>query len=156
MKTIVIGVGNPILSNDGVGIHIAKKLQHEVSDPDVVIDTAYTGGFNLVEMMKGFDKAILIDTVHETKAKTGEVRRYELSDLPRCHSGNPHDASLPEAFHLMKTLGETCLPQQVIIVGVVSNSPPVFGEHIDPLISLAVPTAVNMVLSEIRGAQVKS
>lgn len=149
MRTIVIGVGNPILSNDGFGLHVAKELQKKVTDPNVVIETAYTGGFNLVDMMRGFDKAILIDTVHQKNAKNGEVKRFILSDLPLAHSSNPHDVSLPEAFRLAKTLGETHLPSDIVIVGMVSHVIPAFGEQMTKEFAPNVSTAVHMVLSEL-------
>ena len=129
---------------------MASELKNRITNPDVVVDTAYTGGFNLVDMMKGYDKAILIDTIQEKGVENGMVRRHTLSDFPRTHSSNPHDASLPEAFHLVKTLGETGLPHEVVIFGIVSNTPPTFDEQVSDEIALVIPIVVQMVLSEVK------
>jgi hydrogenase maturation protease len=153
LRTIVIGVGNPILSNDGFGLHVAKELQQKIADPDVVVETAFTGGFNLVDMMCGFDRAILIDTVHLKNAKNGEVKRFTIADLPLAHSSNPHEVSFPEALRLAKTLRETRLPSEIIIVGMVSHITPAFGEQMSKEFAPNVSTAVHMVLSEL--AEVK-
>ena len=53
MKTIVLGVGNPILQDDGVGIHVANQLKQHVNHPNVTIDEALTGGMNLLDLITG-------------------------------------------------------------------------------------------------------
>ncbi len=63
MKTIVLGIGNPILQDDGVGIHVINELRQHLKDSRVIVDIAYTGGMNLLDLIRGFDKVILIDAV---------------------------------------------------------------------------------------------
>ena len=53
MKTIVLGVGNPILQDDGVGIHVINELREHLKDSRVIVDIAYTGGMNLLDMIRG-------------------------------------------------------------------------------------------------------
>ncbi|NLW25048.1 MAG: hydrogenase maturation protease [Clostridia bacterium] len=61
-KFIVIGLGNPILTDDGVGNRIAQNLQKLVS-PEVEVVEASLAGFNLIDLVAGYEKAILIDAV---------------------------------------------------------------------------------------------
>ncbi len=68
MKTIVLGVGNPILQDDGVGIHVINELRAHLKDSRVTLDIAYTGGMNLLDMIRGFDKVILVDAVKQEEA----------------------------------------------------------------------------------------
>ena len=151
MKTIVLGVGNPILQDDGVGIHVANQVKQHVNHPDVTIDEALTGGMNLLDLMVGYDKAILIDAVNIRGAKDGEVKRLLLSDFSSVHSDNPHDVSLMEAVKLAKTLGEENIPREVVIIGIVLKEIPyIFGEKLTPKIAAAVPKAVEMTLNEIK------
>jgi hydrogenase maturation protease len=116
MKTIVLGVGNPILCDDGAGIHVAHQLKHYITDKTVTIDEAYTGGMNLLDMMVGYDKAILIDTVNITEAKNGEVKRLSLHDTSKntCHSLNPHDVSLQEALSIAEKIGEKIFQRRLL------------------------------------------
>jgi hydrogenase maturation protease len=150
MKTIVIGVGNPILQDDGVGIHIINKLRGHLKDSQVIMDIAYTGGMNLLDMIRGYDKVILIDAIKQEHCKTGEVKRFPLTQAPAIHSSNPHDVSLSEALHLAKQLGETHLPQEIIVIGIVVKNTNDFGEHLSSEVASAVPTAVTMVLAELK------
>jgi hypothetical protein len=60
MKTIVLGVGNPILQDDGVGIHVVEEIRKKkLKNSDVSFDTAFTGGLNLLDMIRGYEKVIL-------------------------------------------------------------------------------------------------
>jgi len=150
MKTIVLGVGNPILCDDGVGIHVAREIKQKINDPNIDVDEAITGGMNLLDLLYGYDKAILIDAINIQDASTGEVRRFPLNNLPTMHSNNPHDVSLMEALELAKKLGEKRIPEEIIVIGIVLKEIPyVFGETLSPEIANAVPKAVQMTLQEI-------
>ncbi|HUT00105.1 MAG TPA: hydrogenase maturation protease [Candidatus Thermoplasmatota archaeon] len=152
MKTIVLGIGNPILRDDGAGIHVAHQLKHYVTDQKVTIDEAYTGGMNLLDMMIGYDKAILIDTVNIADAKNGEVKRLTLHNSGNtCHSYNPHDISLQEALRLAEKLGEKNIPKEIIVIGIVVKELSIqFGEQLSENIQAAVPKAVEMTLHELK------
>ena len=157
MKTIVIGVGNPILQDDGIGIHVANQLKQHVSHPDVTFDEALTGGMNLLDLILGYDKAILIDAVNIKNAKNGEVKRFLLSDFPSAHSNNPHDVSLLEALKLAERLGEKRIPNEIVIIGIVLKEIPyVFGDKLSSKIAAAVPEAVKLAISELEKNMNKS
>ena len=76
MKTLVLGIGNPILQDDGVGIHVINELRPHLKNSKVTMDIAYTGGMNLLDMIRGFDKVILVDAIKQENSKTGEVKRF--------------------------------------------------------------------------------
>ena len=150
MKTIVLGVGNPILCDDGVGIHVAREIKDRVNDPNIDVDIALTGGMNLLDLLTGYDKAILIDAVNIKDAKVGDVKCFPLSCLSTTHSNNPHDVSLLEALELAKKLGEDKIPKEIIVIGIVLKEIPyVFGEELSPAIAKAVPKAIKLTMSEI-------
>jgi hydrogenase maturation protease len=152
MKTIVLGIGNPILRDDGAGIHVAHQLRQHITDPNVTIDEAFTGGMNLLDILLGYDKAILIDTVTMADARDGDVIRFSLGDSrDSCYSCNPHDVSLQEALHLAEQLGEKHIPRDIVIIGIVVKKMPIhFGEQLSKSIAAAVPKAVEMALHELK------
>jgi hydrogenase maturation protease len=150
MKTIVLGVGNPILQDDGVGIHVINELRQQLNNSTIVLDTAYTGGMNLLDMIRGYDRVILVDAIKEQQSKTGDVKRFSLPESPSLHSSNPHDVSLSEALLLAKNLGEQHLPKKIIVIGIVVQNTLDFGESLSKEVAAAVPTAVQMVLKELK------
>lgn len=150
MKTIVLGVGNPILQDDGVGIHVIEEIRkRELKDSDISFDIAFTGGLNLLDMMRGYEKVILVDAITREQSAPGEVKRFSVHSAASLHSTNPHDVSLAEALSLAHNLGETSLPKEIILIGIVVRHSYDFGEKLSAEVQRAVPTAVRMVLSEL-------
>ena len=151
MKTIVLGIGNLILGDDGVGVHVANEVKKHINSPDITVDEAITGGMNLLDLLLGYDKAIIIDAVKSENSKKGEVKRILLSDFTTMHSCNPHDVSLAEAISMAKKLGEERIPNEIVIIGIMMKEIPCeFGEELSEKIAAAVPKAVEMTLNEIK------
>jgi hydrogenase maturation protease len=148
MKTLILGIGNPILQNDSVGLRVADELDAQIADPEVAVDTAYTGGLNLLDCLRGFDKVILIDAVDDEK-QLGTVSRYSLSDLPNGHSCNLHDCSLQEALQFARMLGDTNLPKDIVVIGISVPRSEEFGETLSAPVSDAIPQVVATVLTEV-------
>jgi hydrogenase maturation protease len=105
---------------------------------------------NLLDMIRGYEKVILIDAVKQNDSEPGEVKRFSLSDFHSVHSCNPHDVSLSEALHLAEQLGEKHLPLKIILIGITVKNTYEFGEQLSNQVSSAVPTAVAMVLEELK------
>jgi hydrogenase maturation protease len=110
---------------------------------------------NLLEIILGYDKAILIDTIQNTEWKDGDVKRCLLSDIKKSsHSYNPHDVSLQEALILAEQLGEEQIPKDIVLIGiVVKKTSYEFGEQLSKRIAAAVPKAVAMTLEELKKTQ---
>ena len=150
MRTIVLGVGNLILGDDGVGIHVVKEIKKQINNPNITIEEAITGGMNLLDLLLGYDKAIIVDAVKIDNGVDGEVKRIPLTDFSTMHSCNPHDVSLIEAIEMARKMGEERIPKEIIIIGVTMRQIPCeFGEELSKKISKAVPKAVEMTLNEI-------
>ena len=150
MRTIVLGVGNPILQDDGVGIHVVHELQNHFHDSRVTMDIAYTGGLNLLDRVRGYDKVILVDAVKQDNSTPGEVKRFFLTEAPSIHSSNPHDISFSEALLLARQLGEHHLPKEIVVIGIVVRNTTDFGEDLSSEVASAVPRAVDLVLTELK------
>lgn len=151
MKTIILGVGNQIMGDDGVGVHVANELKQQIKQPDITVDEAVTGGMNLLELILGYDKAIIIDAIKNEKIKNGVVKKIPLNKFSTMHSCNPHDVSLFEAINMAKKMGENRIPKEIIIIGILMNKIPCeFGEKLSKDIEQSVPKAVKLVLKEIK------
>ena len=147
-EILILGVGNPILCDDGVGVQVARELKSLLKNTAIVVDEAYTGGLPLVDMIKGYKKTILIDAVKSLQDKNGSIKHLTVDNLPTTHSANPHDMSLFTAIQLAKKMGES-IPEEIVIIGVVVNTPLCFGESLTPAIAQAVPEAIKAVMEEV-------
>ena len=157
MKTIILGIGNPILGDDGIGVHVARKLKEKQNSlQNITIDEAQTGGMNLLDMIRGYDKAILIDAVCIHGATHGVIKRLSMHNMPTIHSCNPHDVSLLEALEVAKKIEDDNLPKEIVIIGINLKTIPLeFNESLSPQIAAVIPQAMNMVLSELNNETTK-
>lgn len=154
MKTIVIGLGNPILGDDGVGWQIAQQAQQQ-SDfpPDIEVDCLALGGISLMERLIGYERAILIDALVTHKYPIGAVQCFPLSQLPNRalgHMSSSHDTTLQNALQVGRDLGAK-LPDEITIVAVEAQDVFDFSEQLSPEVAAAVPKAVQIVMDLLGG-----
>jgi hydrogenase maturation protease len=153
--TLVVGLGNPLLADDGVGWRVAELVRERLAgDPalvDVEVDQLAVGGLSLMERLVGYRRAILVDAMLTGEHAAGTVRRFSLADLPgreATHLDSAHDASLAIALAAGRSLGAD-LPAEIAIVAVEAVRVDVFGEEMTPAVAAAIPDAVEAVLAEI-------
>jgi hydrogenase maturation protease len=152
MKTIIVGLGNPILGNDGVGWKVAEEVKQRVKDePDVEVECLSLGGINLMEHLIGYDRAILIDAF-KSEEESGSVLVMRLEDVPSYsafHTTNSHDTSLQDALTMGRGLGAK-LPEHIIVVGITTEQGFEFSEELTPEVDAAVPCAARAAVDSIK------
>ena len=147
-KMLVVGLGNPILSDDGVGWKVAEEVKKKLPpDSPVDVDCLSLGGISLMEHLIDYDRAILIDAF-ALDEPTGSILVLKLDDLPHYsafHTTSTHDTSLQNAIELGKSMGAK-LPEDITVVGIATKHVCDFSEVLSPPVAEAVPQAVKFVL----------
>jgi hydrogenase maturation protease len=122
--TLVVGLGNPILGDDGVGWRVVDEVERRLAampdPPPVVLDRLAVGGLTLMERLVGASRAILVDSIVSRDGVPGGVRVDSLGALasrPAAHLDSGHDAPLASALAAGRALGAV-LPDEVIVVTV--------------------------------------
>lgn len=151
MKTLVLGLGNPILSDDAVGIRVVEELEGKVDQKEVTLVETTVAGLGLLDFLTGHDRAIIIDAIQTVGGQAGRIYRLdpEALDFTR-HSASPHDVNLATALELGKRLGLS-LPQQIIIFAIEVADASTFSEECTPEVRRAIPACVEMIIQEING-----
>jgi hydrogenase maturation protease len=151
-KIILIGLGNPILGDDGVGWKVVEYIQKHRSLPDEVeTDCLALGGISLMERLVGYEQAILVDAIITKRHPIGSVLCFEIDELPNQaagHLSSTHDTTLPVALEMGKSLGAH-LPDRITIVAVESQSVYEFSEELSPAVNAAVTNAAEIVMNLI-------
>ena len=151
MKTLIIGLGNPLLRDDSVGLRVTQQLRPllaSYSDIEIVED--YRGGLRLMERMVGFDRAIIIDAIC-TGAEPGTIHLLSPDDIPTQHSASAHDVNLPTALQLGRNSG-AYLPSNdaILLVGVEAADINTFDdEMLTPEVEAGISLAIEAVLSAL-------
>ncbi|MGD0099324.1 MAG: hydrogenase maturation protease, partial [Acidobacteriota bacterium] len=104
MHTRIIGLGNSILTDDGVGIYAAREIRRcltEIGRLDIDIVESEVAGFELMELMAGWKHVILVDSIQFEGLEPGTVVRIEPDDLhTSLRLRSVHDIDLPTALEL--------------------------------------------------------
>ena len=149
MKTLILGLGNPILSDDSVRFRVIQGLRAEFSRPDLTLMETSISGLGLLDLITGYDKVIIIDAIKTEGGQAGKIYRLSAENLSDTrHSASPHDINLATALELGKKLG-IALPQQIIIFAIEVVDVTNFSERCTPEVEKAIPLAVSMVAEEL-------
>jgi len=149
MKTLILGMGNPILSDDGVGIWVARTLEGRLNQQEITVTEASMAGLNLLDLLVNFEKAIIIDAIQTLGGKVGQVYRLEPEtfDATR-HATTPHDVNFATALELGKRLG-LALPHQITIFAIEVEDVTTFSEECTPEVERAIPVVADLVMGEL-------
>lgn len=150
---IVIGLGNPILGDDGVGWRVTEEvgrlLEDRAAGPD--LDRLAVGGLALMERLEGYDHAVIVDASQSGEVPIGTVRRLrldELADPTAGHTTSAHDVSLATALAAGRALGAH-LPDRIDLVVVEIPQSYDFGETLSPEVAAAVPHAADLAVQAV-------
>lgn len=155
MKTLVLGLGNTILCDDGVGILVVQEAAERCDRNDVTFTDASVGGMRLLDVISGYDRLILVDAIQTQGGKVGEIYRLGPNDLKvTLHSGSTHDLSLTGALALGRGMGMS-LPadEDIVIIAIEVEEVLTFGEECTPAVAEAIPRAVEAVLAEMEALE---
>jgi hydrogenase maturation protease len=149
MKTLIAGLGNPALGDDGVGWKVVKEVCKSLpEDLRVQVNCLTHGGMGLMEHLIGYDYAILVDAF-ATDAPVGSISVLKLSQLPNYsayHITSAHDTSLLQAIEKGRKMGAH-LPSDVMVVGIATGNIHEFSEDLSPPVTRMIPCIVKIVLN---------
>lgn len=153
MKTRVIGLGNTILTDDGVGVYAAREVrrvldEHGAADSADVVESE-VGGFDLMELMTGWDRVILVDSIQFDGVTPGTLLELDPQDLrTSLRIRSVHDIDLPTVLKLGRLMGLQ-MPAQVLIYAIQAEDAHTLGETMTPPVRQAMARAVKVVLNRI-------
>jgi len=166
---IIIGLGNPILGDDGVGWRVAEMVAQELrmttssqlippiseSHPlvaEIEVECMAVGGLALMERLIGYERAIIIDAISTGQQPIGAVTQFALSDLPDHalgHLCSAHDTTLQNALRLGRTMGAK-IPDEIIIVGIEIQPVFDFSDELTPNTLDSIPKAFEVVMELLK------
>lgn len=155
-RILLIGLGNPILGDDGVGWRIVQQVEEAYPalhrdgqiSTEVVFGYLSLGGLSLMEHMDGYSNVIVVDSIRTGSRPNGTIYSMPLDQLPDFSAGHTtaiHDTSLATALKVGEQMGMV-LPDEVWVVAVEAEYVFDFSEELSPPVEAAVPVAAALVL----------
>jgi hydrogenase maturation protease len=149
-RVTVLGIGNILMSDEGVGVRAVNKLMEEYTFPPQVelVDGGTTGLHGLLPVIEDTDRLIVIDAVNG-KGEAGSLYRFTLKDFrltfPKKLSA--HDIGFVECMAVTEVNGR--LPKSVVIIGIKPADFTTLGMELTPAIEAKLDDLAGMVLGEL-------
>lgn len=148
MKAVVLGVGNTILADEGVGVRVVEALEHDYALPEgVVAIDAGTSGMEMLEDLSHLDFLLVVDAIAAGKAP-GELVKLSGDEVPVFFRRNlsPHGIGLSDVLAALEFLGAE--PKETVILGVQPVSMELSTE-LTTTVAARVPELVAQVVAEL-------
>ena len=150
---LVVGMGNPILCDDAVGVRLASSIAKSLggrADVDV-IEECSVGGLNLIDVLAGYRRAFVLDSIKTTGGRPGDWYHFTAERLrDTMNLACVHDANFATALELGRRLGHD-LPESsdvhVFAVEVSDNT--TFSETMSPPLEAAFPRYSSEIRAEV-------
>ncbi|MBL7067353.1 MAG: hydrogenase maturation protease [Candidatus Marinimicrobia bacterium] len=115
MKNIILGIGNNILTDDGIGIYIVNQLKSDFVNVEMI--TTSNSGFGIVDQIVDYDRAILIDSILTGRNEIGDVNVYFTNDFSNHIPFSIHSTDLISALKISKIYGMN-VPKEIYLLAI--------------------------------------
>jgi hydrogenase maturation protease len=146
-KIIILGVGNLLLSDEGVGVHVANELMKMDLSPEISVIEGGTDGFRLLNIITEADRLIIIDAV-KGDAPPGSIYRFDIGEVQNSPSGfktSVHQIGILEVLDLSGLIGKT---PHTTVIGIEPKCLEM-GMDLSPEIKAKIPRIIELILDEL-------
>jgi len=154
VNTLLVGMGNPILCDDAVGIRLAKDFKKQLTHRFRldVIEECSVGGLNLLDLLAEYARVIVLDSIHTSGGKPGEWYFFTADSLRETyHLTNIHDANFTTALKLGHAMGMPLPdPSNILIFAVEIEDNRTFSEQMSAELERGYTKYASEILEEIK------
>jgi hydrogenase maturation protease len=147
-KIVILGVGNLLLSDEGVGVHVANQLMEMDLPEEVSVVEGGTDGFRLIDIITEADRLIVVDAVKGGGAP-GSIYHFDIDEVRDCPSGfktSVHQIGILEVINLSGLMGKK---PYTTVIGVEPKSLDM-GMELSPEIKDKIPRIIQLILDELK------
>ncbi len=149
-KVLLLGLGNDILTDDAVGLQVARRLHHELAhQPGIEVRETTEMGLALLDFITGYAAVVIVDSIQTGRAAPGFVHELDAASLQPLTGRTPHFLGVSETLSLGRQLGLP-MPDHVKVFAIEVEDVTSFSEECTPRVSKAIPECVGMVIKELK------
>jgi hydrogenase maturation protease len=151
LKTLVLGIGNTLLGDDGVGIYAARELAEKISDENVTVMDTAIDGLNLLDFIRNYERLIVIDAILDERAETGTIFRLTQDQIPppSLSGASSHNLNLATTLNIGNRIFPGEIPGEVVVFAVASQNMDYVTEEMTANVKQALPQVVELVINEL-------
>jgi len=145
VQAVVLGVGNEVMADDGVGVHVLRRLREEWCDPRVAFIEAGTALADALDLVPDGADVVAVDAA-EGGGAPGAVYRVGLDELASAQGVSLHERSLPQMFAAAELGGARF--GKIIVLGIEPQDIRV-GDALSPPLERKLPAIIDAVRAEV-------
>jgi hydrogenase maturation protease len=161
-KILVLGLGNELYGDDGVGIHVVRRAKPILEkDPSfiekgcsLVFEECSLSGLALLDIITGYDVLVIVDTIKSDKPEHGKIRILRGQDLRHVPGPSPHYVSIPQTIEIGRSLGLR-VPSRIAVIAVEAKNMYTLGESLTREMESAIPEIIAELQSLLSRIQIK-
>lgn len=147
MKTLILGLGNTILSDDAVGIIVAKQIYDKVKSEGIFYCESSYSGWRLLDLFRSYDRVIIIDVIQTDNGQVGKCYKVEPHKNLSVNLQSSHGLGLFESIELAKQNGWS-IPDDISVYAIGVKNPYEFGVKILPEVARKIPEIVEKIIQQ--------
>jgi hydrogenase maturation protease len=151
MTVLLVGLGNPIMGDDAVGISVVRILKDKIPpQPGLEYKELSLGGLRLVEEILGYESVFIIDSVASSET-TGKIRELSPEQFKETeYASSPHSTNFATALTLYKNFEAAKIPRTLRIFTIDINPEFTFSETLSPQVQRAASDLAELIATEIK------
>ena len=147
---LVLGIGNPILSDDAIGIIAVREIQQR-NIPGVDVEELSASGIEVMEVMLDRKKIVIVDAIMLPDRRPGEIFILKEEDfIKTVHASSPHGINLPTAIALGRQTASKRMPEEIVFIAMQAENIDTFSDRLSPAIEEKIMELVDTVERELR------
>lgn len=144
-KVLILGIGNILQKDDGVGVHVVNEISAAVNDlpGDVEVFDGGTFGYDLLPVMSGRKKIVIVDAL-KIDDEPGSIYRFPADNLVDCNNKfSLHDIGVKKLIDMLKLMGEN---PEIEVIGIVPEDINSLDVGISDSVKKSIPKAVEYII----------
>lgn len=142
---LVLGVGNTLFTDDGAGVQAVRRAQARWAGSNVEFCEAAAGGLELMDILTGYQAALVVDVALTGQVPPGEIYSLDLESLPALDTGGAHGAHLGTALEVARRMGIP-MPRHLEVLALEAADVTSLGEELTPAVAAAIEPAAEAIL----------
>lgn len=144
-RLLVLGLGNDVLTDDAVGLHVVRRLQTRlVGQPGIDLRETTEMGLALLDFITGYSAVVIVDSIQTGRAAPGSLHEFDAAALNELTGRTPHFLGVSETLALGRRLGLP-MPESVRIFAIEVADPFTLGTALGPALEAALPGIVERI-----------
>jgi len=158
VRTLILGIGNSILGDDGIGVCVAQELNARIKDENVDVRDVSVDGLNLLEIIVGYDKLVVVDAIMTEEGEVGEIYRLKPERIgdPSRSAMSPHHFNLATTLEIGKKLFPSEMPEEVVVYAVKAEDVTRVTEKMTKKMREAMPQVVRLIMEELDHTEMRT